>query len=104
MRLGGYHTMPCSVMRICSMRPQTSWQRPMPRMGDSFSARRWTSRTIGRMRGLSSIGSWSSASGSWRRWEDLADGGDEDLDELSDHFGGHPKTAGRTFTGGSDFF
>jgi hypothetical protein len=28
----------------------------------------------------------------------------EDLDEFCDHFGGHPKTAGRTFTGGADFF
>ena len=28
----------------------------------------------------------------------------EDLDEFCDHFGEHPKTAGRTFTGGSDFF
>jgi hypothetical protein len=26
------------------------------------------------------------------------------LEDLSDHFGGHPKTAGRTFTGGVDFF
>ena len=23
----------------------------------------------------------------------------EDLDEFCDHFGGHPKTAGKTFTG-----
>ena len=28
----------------------------------------------------------------------------EDLDEFGDHFAGHPKTAGRTFTGGADFF
>jgi hypothetical protein len=28
----------------------------------------------------------------------------EDLDEFCDHFGEHPKTAGRTFTGGPDFF
>jgi hypothetical protein len=28
----------------------------------------------------------------------------EFLEDLSDHFGGHPKTAGRTFTGGADFF
>jgi hypothetical protein len=28
----------------------------------------------------------------------------EDLDEFGDHFGGHPKTSGRTFTGGVDFF
>jgi len=35
--------------------------------------------------------------------EDLADGDSDFLDDLSDHFGGHPKTAGRTFTGGADF-
>jgi hypothetical protein len=28
----------------------------------------------------------------------------EDLDEFCDHFGGHPKTAGRTFTGGAESF
>jgi hypothetical protein len=28
----------------------------------------------------------------------------ENLDEFCDHFGEHPKTAGRTFTGGADFF
>jgi hypothetical protein len=28
----------------------------------------------------------------------------EDLDEFVDHFGEHPKTAGRTFTGGADVF
>ena len=27
-----------------------------------------------------------------------------DLDEFGDHFGEHPKTAGRTFTGGPDYF
>jgi hypothetical protein len=26
------------------------------------------------------------------------------MDEFGDHFGEHPKTAGRTFTGGTDFF
>jgi hypothetical protein len=26
------------------------------------------------------------------------------MDEFCDHFGDHPKTAGRTFTGGADFF
>jgi hypothetical protein len=35
--------------------------------------------------------------------EDLADGDSDFLDDLSDHFGGHLKTAGRTFTGGADF-
>jgi len=34
----------------------------------------------------------------------LADRANEFLEDLSDHFGGHPKTAGRTFTGGADFF
>jgi hypothetical protein len=34
----------------------------------------------------------------------LADRANEFLEDLSDHFGGHPKTAGRTFTGGVDFF
>jgi hypothetical protein len=33
--------------------------------------------------------------------ENLADGDGEFLEDLSDHFDGHPKTAGRTFTGGS---
>jgi hypothetical protein len=28
----------------------------------------------------------------------------EDLDEFCDHFDEHPKTAGRTFTGGAVFF
>ena len=28
----------------------------------------------------------------------------EDLDEFGDHFREHPKTAGRTFTGGAHFF
>jgi hypothetical protein len=28
----------------------------------------------------------------------------ENLDEFCDHFGGHHKTTGRTFTGGPDFF
>jgi hypothetical protein len=28
----------------------------------------------------------------------------ENLDEFCDHFDEHPKTAGRTFTGGPDFF
>jgi hypothetical protein len=28
----------------------------------------------------------------------------EDLDEFCDHFGEHPKTVGRTFTGGAVFF
>ena len=28
----------------------------------------------------------------------------EDLDEFCDHFGGHPKMAGRTFTGGAERF
>ena len=36
--------------------------------------------------------------------EDLADGGGEVLDEFGDHCGGHPKTAGRTNTGGPVFF
>jgi hypothetical protein len=31
----------------------------------------------------------------------LADRANEFLEDLSDHFGGHPKTAGRTFTGGA---
>ena len=34
----------------------------------------------------------------------MADCANEFLEDLSDHFGGHPKTAGRTFTGGADFF
>jgi hypothetical protein len=33
-----------------------------------------------------------------------ATSGAENLKEFGDHFGGHPKTAGRTFTGGADFF
>jgi hypothetical protein len=28
----------------------------------------------------------------------------ENLDEFGDHFAQHPKTVGRTFTGGTDFF
>jgi hypothetical protein len=28
--------------------------------------------------------------------------GGKDFQDLSDHFGGHPKTAGRTFTGGAE--
>lgn len=36
--------------------------------------------------------------------EDLADGDGDFLQDLSDHFGRHPKTTDRTFTGGSDFF
>jgi hypothetical protein len=35
------------------------------------------------------------------RREELADCANEFLEESSDHFGGHPKTAGRTFTGGA---
>jgi hypothetical protein len=34
----------------------------------------------------------------------LADRADKFLEDSSDHFGGHPKTAGRTFTRGADFF
>ena len=34
----------------------------------------------------------------------MADRADKFLEESSDHFGGHPNTAGRTFTGGADFF
>jgi len=33
---------------------------------------------------------------------DGATDGAEDADEFCDHFGGHPKTAGRTFTGGAE--
>ena len=36
--------------------------------------------------------------------EDLADAGGEVLDEFGDHFARHPKTAGRTNTGGAVFF
>jgi hypothetical protein len=35
------------------------------------------------------------------RREELADCANEFLEESSDHFGRHPKTAGRTFTGGA---
>jgi hypothetical protein len=37
-------------------------------------------------------------------WEDLSDVSDEFLDEFSNHFARHPKTAGRTKTGGPVFF
>jgi hypothetical protein len=37
------------------------------------------------------------------RSEELADRANEFLEESSDHFGGHLKTADRTFTGGADF-
>lgn len=35
---------------------------------------------------------------------DVATNGAEDFDEFCDHGGQNHKTAGRTFTGGSDFF
>ena len=34
----------------------------------------------------------------------MADCANEFLEESRDHFGGHPKTAGRTFTGGAESF
>jgi hypothetical protein len=69
MRAGEYQTIPC-FLRISAVRPQTSWQRPMPLMEDSLSASRLASKMAREKRGSFSMGSWSSPSET--RWLVLA--------------------------------
>jgi len=96
--IGAQHS---RVLRVSSVVVEKTPPRPSASAGDFPANTDWLKVVHGSkakfrlVRGV--------ACGAARR-EELAEYANKFLEESSDHFGRHPKTAGRTFTGGPDIF